>query len=510
MAYFVALSLHVLGYRYGMPDSHSLCRLPLTPWHQLTWLDRLSGGAMFMVHSPGMRPPNTHAVPEEARLDVFLPIVLLKEFPELRPIFAQLVQAYAQHVATVTMERWDRAKGLHFGGALHQADVPRLPSGRQRRTELIPEGSTPYRVFHGRPIGELERLLTQPGEMSSLSISLAHMGLSPTTSSGLQSSPSASTTTSPTRPARSASSAEYISPPGMSHIRLQYHTDDPWTKTDLIEMAKMEEASSSGAGRDFDSAHVNEKLISLAETYDEELKRLRETVRSQEEEIARLKQLLNRNGTSVRDPPRYDIILCSDTPSRKVIQPGSPTAQKHTTHTATQNQGTPSTGKGKSRAQSRVPLPSASFSPVSPVSSISSPSSTARSVVGGQSASPSTPIPSHVDAVSSRLRSLPNTPVGTTATRSSRQPAGVRVQGGTTLGPQAQGHRGVGLYARQTVVAHGFPFRIFPIIASVQGELAPEEWYAALQQRIDDSTDEFISALVDSMRKDLRLPPLPK
>ena len=84
------------------------------------------------------------------------------------------------------------------------------------------------------------------------------------------------------------------------------------------------------------------------------------------------------------------------------------------------------------------------------------------------------------------------------------------MQGGTTLGPQAQGHRGVGLYARQTVVAHGFPFRIFQIITSVQGELAPEEWYAALQQRIDDSTDEFISALVDSMRKDLRLPPLPK
>ena len=163
-----------------------------------------------MVHSAGTRPPNTHAVPEEARLDVFLPLVLLKEYPELRPVFAQLVQSYAQHVATVTMERWDRAKGLHLGGALHQADVPRTPSGRQRRTDLIPEGSTPYRVFHGRPVGELERLLAQNlGETSSLSTSLADMRLSPTSSTSPRPQPSESS-------AASTATSSLNSPPDSS------------------------------------------------------------------------------------------------------------------------------------------------------------------------------------------------------------------------------------------------------------------------------------------------------
>ena len=241
-----------------------------------------------MVHSPGTRPPNTHAVPEEARLDVFLPIVLLKEYPELRPVFAQLVQSYAQHVATVTMERWDRAKGLHLGGALHQADVPRTPSGRPRRTALIPDGFTPYRVFHGRPIGELEQLLAQtPGEASSLSSSLANMTLSSTPSKAPMPRPSGSSLSPSNRP---RPDAEYISPPGMPHLRLQYNADDPWTKTDLIEWAKREETSAGGAS---DFADVNAKLIDVLDTYEADIKRLQETVLSQEAEISTLQQLLN-------------------------------------------------------------------------------------------------------------------------------------------------------------------------------------------------------------------------
>ena len=258
-----------------------------------------------MVHSSGTRPPHTNAVPEEARLDVFLPIILLNEFPDLRPIFAQLVQSYAQHVATVTMERWDHAKGLNVGGALHQANVPRLPSGRQRRTVLIPEGSTPYRIFHGRPAGELERLLTQHlEETSSPSSNVANTGRLPTTSSGPSPawpSSSMTTTRTPTRSSRSASDSQYISPPGMPHIKLQYHLDDPWTKTDLIEFTKMMEGSSGNVpstGLASDSADVNEKLRSIIGTYEEDIERLQGMVRSQEAEIARLKQLLNRDGTS--------------------------------------------------------------------------------------------------------------------------------------------------------------------------------------------------------------------
>ena len=241
-----------------------------------------------MVHSPGTRPPNTHPVPEEARLDVFLPIVLLKEYPELQPIFAQLVQSYAQHVATVTMERWDHAKGLNLGGALHQADVPRTPSGRQRRTALIPDGSTPYRVFHGRPVGELEQLLAQTlGEASSLSTSLARMTLP---------------TTPPTSSRPTTSDAEYISPPGMPHIKLQYNPGDPWTRTDLIEWAKQEAASPGGVtstGHSSDSPDVNARVRDIIDRYDAEIEHLEETIRSQQEEINRLKRLLNSEGMCI-------------------------------------------------------------------------------------------------------------------------------------------------------------------------------------------------------------------
>ena len=275
-----------------------------------------------MVHSSGTRPPNTPAVPEEARLDVFLPLVLLKEFPELRPVFAQLVQSYAQHVATVTMERWDRAKGLNLGGALHQANVPRTPSGRQRHTDLIPEGSTPYRIFHGRPVGELEQLLAQQlGETSSLSSRLASMGISPTPTSDPSPSKLSSSMNATGRPPRSppqSSSSQapnpsstlsraqspntlYISPSDMPHVKLAYHPDDPWTTTDVIEFARMEEASSRSVpstAQVSDAPNVNEKLRTLLGTYEEDIERLEETVRWQKEEIRRLQQLLKHEGTS--------------------------------------------------------------------------------------------------------------------------------------------------------------------------------------------------------------------
>ena len=83
------------------------------------------------------------------------------------------------------------------------------------------------------------------------------------------------------------------------------------------------------------------------------------------------------------------------------------------------------------------------------------------------------------------------------------------MQGGATLAPRDRRSRGAGLHARQTVLAHGHSFGLFDIIASVQRESAPEDWSAVLLQRISGSTPQFISALVDAMRKDLNLPPLP-
>ena len=67
----------------------------------------------------------------------------------------------------------------------------------------------------------------------------------------------------------------------------------------------------------------------------------------------------------------------------------------------------------------------------------------------------------------------------------------------------------VGLYARHVVHRYGYPFATFAIIASVQAESAPEDWHQALQERINGSTHEFISALVNGMCRDLGLPHVP-
>lgn len=82
----------------------------------------------------------------------------------------------------------------------------------------------------------------------------------------------------------------------MPHFRLQYNPDDPWTKTDLIEWAEREEASSRGVpstGGASGFPDVNAKLYDVLDTYEEDIKRLQETIRSQEAEINRLQQLLD-------------------------------------------------------------------------------------------------------------------------------------------------------------------------------------------------------------------------
>ena len=101
-------------------------------------------------------------------------------------------------------------------------------------------------------------------------------------------------------------------------------------------------------------------------------------------------------------------------------------------------------------------------------------------------------------------------PVGTSASQPVRRSGGAPVQGGATLGPRDQRFNGAGLHARQAVLAHGYPFSLFPIIASVQRESAPEDWSAVLLERIEGSTPEFVSALVASMRRDVNLPRLPE
>lgn len=182
--------------------------------------------------------------------------------------------------------------------------------------------------------------------------------------------------------------------------------------------------------------------------------------------------------------------------------PGSSTVSKSKAHTTPRNPGAPGTGKGKDRAQSRG-YSHASLFP--PISSVSSSATTYSAVASERFASPPTPTPSHAGGNSPRPRSPPVMPAGAGESRSVQRSAGTSVRGGATPQQFNWRSRGVGLYARQVVAAHGYPFGIFPTIASIQADLAPEDWYNALQERIDCSTPELISALVDAMRKDLGL-----
>lgn len=186
---------------------------------------------------------------------------------------------------------------------------------------------------------------------------------------------------------------------------------------------------------------------------------------------------------------------------------GSGSASKHMTHTTPQNPGPHGTGKGKGRAQSRGSSHPTVFPSISSVASVSS--VTTSSAATERLASPPTPTPSHVRAHSSRPRSPPVIPVG--IGRSPVQSsAGALEQGVATPRSHNRRSRDAGFYARQVVSAYRYPFGIFPIIASVQAESAPEDWSSELGRRINDSTPEFISALVDGMRQDLGLPHLPK
>ena len=129
---------------------------------QVTWLDRLSGGATVLVHSPGNRLPGTWSIPEEARLNVFLPFVLLHERPALRAVFAHLVQYFAQYVATAAMERWDFVTSLD-DDSLDDPTPPHWVSNRGVGQPLIPDSDTPRRIFYGRRAGVVDLLIAAEG-----------------------------------------------------------------------------------------------------------------------------------------------------------------------------------------------------------------------------------------------------------------------------------------------------------------------------------------------------------
>ncbi|RPD52387.1 hypothetical protein L226DRAFT_576896 [Lentinus tigrinus ALCF2SS1-7] len=123
----------------------------------LTILERASGGATLFIHSPGTRPPNTDAVPQEAKLDVCLPSTLITERPEVGIACARMIQYFAEQVAVPAMERWDLASNTAGWPANYTPQ--RVSPYRARNQPVMPRLNKPQGMFYGRVPGELEPLI---------------------------------------------------------------------------------------------------------------------------------------------------------------------------------------------------------------------------------------------------------------------------------------------------------------------------------------------------------------
>ncbi|PIL33486.1 hypothetical protein GSI_04109 [Ganoderma sinense ZZ0214-1] len=122
----------------------------------LTWYDRISGGASFLVSTPANHPGNPPTI-TEVNMDVFLPTIL-QEQPRTGIVFARMVQYFAEEIGLPAVQRAHKAKPTK-----HQ----RLPIGAASAASpgdiqpLIPPSETPWHKFYGRDSGVLERLIAE-------------------------------------------------------------------------------------------------------------------------------------------------------------------------------------------------------------------------------------------------------------------------------------------------------------------------------------------------------------
>ncbi|TFK81915.1 hypothetical protein K466DRAFT_604102 [Polyporus arcularius HHB13444] len=140
-------------------------RLRELVWDALTVLDRVSGGASILVHSPGTVEPGQRRELPFLKLDVYVPPFILHEnFLVDRPL-ASIVQTFAEEVALPAAQRWARASEALGFDLKKEVPVVEPPSNLpfmpapQRRNTL-------YRC-RGRRVGELEAMLAQASDDAS-------------------------------------------------------------------------------------------------------------------------------------------------------------------------------------------------------------------------------------------------------------------------------------------------------------------------------------------------------
>ncbi|TFK78297.1 hypothetical protein K466DRAFT_607125 [Polyporus arcularius HHB13444] len=126
-------------------------------WDALTVLDRISGGASILIHSPGTVEPGHPLELPFLKFDVYVPQFIGQENPLVDRPLASIVQTFAQEVALPVTRRWRRAfEKLNLKLAEVDTSIeppshlPFMPDPKPR--------TTLYRC-HGRSVGELEDML---------------------------------------------------------------------------------------------------------------------------------------------------------------------------------------------------------------------------------------------------------------------------------------------------------------------------------------------------------------
>ncbi|RPD53304.1 hypothetical protein L226DRAFT_576386 [Lentinus tigrinus ALCF2SS1-7] len=183
----------------------------------LTVLDRAGAGITVLLHCPATRPPRTRAIPEEVKVEAFLPRALMIERPDVTITLSRITQYYAKYVAVPGMERWDIVNNS-ASWTVNRVGVFRPSAYRAFNQPIMPDSPSPRYTIYGHRPGELEQLIGQQQ----------------------------ATSYPAPPPPQGAAKTQVLSLPDKEHIKLSYSVDDPYMAEELLAFAKAHYESTLG------------------------------------------------------------------------------------------------------------------------------------------------------------------------------------------------------------------------------------------------------------------------
>ncbi|RDX42146.1 hypothetical protein OH76DRAFT_1488928 [Lentinus brumalis] len=133
-------------------------RLKELVWDAITMLDRIDGGASFLVHTSGTVEPRYRVELPSLKLDVYVTPWVLVEEPMIDRRFADMIQQFAQNVALPATRRWYDALALAKMPLERRPDTDAEPPSH-RPFLSRPSNRTTMFTCYGRREGELEEML---------------------------------------------------------------------------------------------------------------------------------------------------------------------------------------------------------------------------------------------------------------------------------------------------------------------------------------------------------------